>query len=368
MIAEYSVAGITVAPEMGMSIPSFFEFIEPAGESGLLRGALRPMASNPQSICRQSSSSRALMRAVAAVLSCASLVLTACGGSQTQPEAASKGPSYARTCLVLSVGELKGIAHLGAIAALREQRVPIDCVVGTSMGALVGAMYAQAPQADTTARFRDFLAKYVEETKRDAGARGASTGLFALFVTIMTGGAAAPALAAGTAGYMAGASSTELLDHARVVKVFDTFVHHADIQFLPTPYATTYFAKGSDGFEYVVARDGNLAKAVGNSIANPLLFKGKDIRKADGLDPGLDRAAAVPVDDACRLFPDARLIAINVTRESAFFSSEMKCPLVEIRVDVGTVDVKELTKLDAHFEDVVRRGYDAVYAAEERLR
>jgi NTE family protein len=45
-------------------------------------------------------------------------------------------------CVVLSGGGARGAAHIGVLKALEEYRVPIDCIAGTSMGALVGAAYA----------------------------------------------------------------------------------------------------------------------------------------------------------------------------------------------------------------------------------
>lgn len=44
--------------------------------------------------------------------------------------------------LVLSGGGAKGIAHIGVIQALEEHNIPIDYVAGTSMGAIVGGLYA----------------------------------------------------------------------------------------------------------------------------------------------------------------------------------------------------------------------------------
>lgn len=43
--------------------------------------------------------------------------------------------------LVLSGGGAKGIAHIGVIKALEENDIPVDCVAGTSMGAVVGSLY-----------------------------------------------------------------------------------------------------------------------------------------------------------------------------------------------------------------------------------
>jgi NTE family protein len=47
-----------------------------------------------------------------------------------------------RVGLVLAGGGAKGGAHVGVIKVLEEQHVPIDCIAGTSMGALIGGGYA----------------------------------------------------------------------------------------------------------------------------------------------------------------------------------------------------------------------------------
>jgi NTE family protein len=44
--------------------------------------------------------------------------------------------------LVLSGGGAKGLAHIGTLKALEENHIPIDYITGTSMGGVVGAMYA----------------------------------------------------------------------------------------------------------------------------------------------------------------------------------------------------------------------------------
>jgi NTE family protein len=50
--------------------------------------------------------------------------------------------------LVLSGGGSKGLAHIGVIKALEENRIPIDYVGGTSMGAIVGGCYAMGMSSD----------------------------------------------------------------------------------------------------------------------------------------------------------------------------------------------------------------------------
>ena len=44
--------------------------------------------------------------------------------------------------LVLSGGGAKGAAHIGVIKALEENNIPIDYVTGTSIGAIIGSLYA----------------------------------------------------------------------------------------------------------------------------------------------------------------------------------------------------------------------------------
>src|ERR1700676_4748738 len=46
-----------------------------------------------------------------------------------------------RVGLALAGGFARGIAHIGVLRVLREARIPIDCVAGTSVGALIGASY-----------------------------------------------------------------------------------------------------------------------------------------------------------------------------------------------------------------------------------
>jgi NTE family protein len=54
--------------------------------------------------------------------------------------------------LVLSGGGAKGAAHVGVIEVLEALRVPVDMVVGTSMGAIIGGMYAAGYSSEDMAR------------------------------------------------------------------------------------------------------------------------------------------------------------------------------------------------------------------------
>ncbi len=69
-----------------------------------------------------------------------SMVVLALITNSVLAEVASSKPP--RIGLVLSGGGARGAAHIGVLKVLQELRVPFDVIVGTSMGALVGGVYA----------------------------------------------------------------------------------------------------------------------------------------------------------------------------------------------------------------------------------
>jgi len=50
--------------------------------------------------------------------------------------------------LVLSGGGARGTAHIGVLRVIEERGIPIDVITGTSMGAIVGGLYASGIPAD----------------------------------------------------------------------------------------------------------------------------------------------------------------------------------------------------------------------------
>ena len=53
-----------------------------------------------------------------------------------------------RIGLVLGGGGARGAAHIGVLRELERHRVPIDAIAGTSMGAIVGGLYASGMTTD----------------------------------------------------------------------------------------------------------------------------------------------------------------------------------------------------------------------------
>ncbi|MFM5464872.1 patatin-like phospholipase family protein [Aeromonas simiae] len=94
---------------------------------------------------------------------CALLLLL--GGSLSL--AAAERPKIA---LVLSGGGAKGAAHIGVLKALERRRIPVDIVVGTSMGSYVAGLYAMGLSADEVEKITlgiDWNKGYQDRVGRD---------------------------------------------------------------------------------------------------------------------------------------------------------------------------------------------------------
>jgi len=66
-------------------------------------------------------------------------------GCQTVPEVIPKREP--KIALVLGGGSAKGFAHVGVIRVLEQEKIPIHMIVGTSVGSLIGGIYASNPDS-----------------------------------------------------------------------------------------------------------------------------------------------------------------------------------------------------------------------------
>ncbi len=81
-------------------------------------------------------------------------VLTCLTGTQGWAQATAE-TSRPRIGLVLSGGGARGVAHIGVLKVLEELQVPVDAIAGTSMGAVVGGLYASGMRAEEIERLID---------------------------------------------------------------------------------------------------------------------------------------------------------------------------------------------------------------------
>jgi NTE family protein len=95
------------------------------------------------------------MRQLLLLAAAAAVLLLPCRPATAAPADAKSppAPGRARIGLVLGGGGAMGAAHIGVIKVLEELHVPVDCIAGTSMGALVGGAYASGMDAAALQRF-----------------------------------------------------------------------------------------------------------------------------------------------------------------------------------------------------------------------
>lgn len=82
-------------------------------------------------------------------LSMICLLLMAMSGNATEGDSANRP----RIGLVLGGGGALGIAHIGVLKVLEEECVPIDYIAGTSMGSIIGGLYASGMSPDEIEAF-----------------------------------------------------------------------------------------------------------------------------------------------------------------------------------------------------------------------
>jgi NTE family protein len=93
-----------------------------------------------QAINRFFSRSRLFLVAIVAVLACS------CQTTQAPRPIEPKAPEP-KVALVLGGGSAKGFAHIGVIRVLEQEKIPIHMIIGTSVGSLIGGIYASNPDS-----------------------------------------------------------------------------------------------------------------------------------------------------------------------------------------------------------------------------
>ena len=183
------------------------------------------------------------------------------------PEARAQGdPDRPKIGLALSGGGAKGAAHVGVLKRLEELNIPIDYIAGTSMGAIVGGLYASGMTADELAKAIegiDWNAALEDQPPRKdmAFRRKEDTARYATDIQLGVGKGGIkfpPGLKSGQKLYLLLQTMTM---RAGSVTDFDD---------LPIPFRCV--ATDIQNGEPVVLSDGNLARALRASMAIPSAF------------------------------------------------------------------------------------------------
>lgn len=187
---------------------------------------------------------------------------------------AKPAPAGKRVGLALGSGSARGLAHIGALRAIQDAGLRVDCVAGTSMGALIGAVFAAGKLDELEATFLSFDWEKV----------------VSFFDVVLP--------------------KSGLLDGAKVSALVREYVQSASIEALPTPFAAVVTDIVS-GTEIVIDR-GDVIDAVRASIAVPGIFTPVRSNGRILVDGGL--VNPVPVSVARALGADF-VIAIDLNHE-----------------------------------------------------
>jgi len=206
--------------------------------------------------------------------------------------------------LVLSGGAARGLAHVGVLKALEEQGIHVDAIAGTSMGAVIGGLYASGYKIDELEKLalgidwqealsdeparedipfrrkqddRDFLVKQ-KLSFRDDGSLGLPLGVIQ--------------------GQNLSLLLESLLAHSSDIRDFDK---------LPVPFraVATDIVSG----EKVVFRKGHLPQVIRASMSIPAVFAPVEINGQLLVDGGM--VDNIPVDVAREMGVD-RLIVVDI--------------------------------------------------------
>jgi NTE family protein len=240
-----------------------------------------------------------ISKAVTIALATGLIILVAAPGVVAETPTASRP----RIGLVLGGGGAKGAAHVGVLRVLEDMRVPVDCITGTSMGALVGATFAAGmPPAEIERKVRaiNWAATVGSEGLRDrtpihrklAGVTYTNN----LELGLKNGQVTAPG------GFLKTQDIEDVLRdlvaHARHIKNFDD---------LPLPFRAV--ATDMLAGEGVVLESGDLSVAMRASMSVPGAFSPIVVEDRVLSDGGMMRN--LPVDIARELCADV-VIAVSL--------------------------------------------------------
>ncbi len=207
--------------------------------------------------------------------------------------------------LALGGGGARGLAHLGVLAFLEKEGIKIDMIVGTSIGALVGAVYCMNKSAlltySTLSNFfssEGFDHKYFEKVRNMMVSTETKPGFLKKIKRIFLLGSFA----------IKTATTESYIPREKVEKSIESLFGDKCLEELPVKLAI--IASDLNNAKKVIITDGKISDAVKASIAIAGIFPSVKIEGKILIDGGY--VNQIPVEDAFKLGADV-VIAVDVS-------------------------------------------------------
>lgn len=277
--------------------------------------------------------------------------------------------------LVLSGGGAKGFAHIGVLKVLEEAGIKIDYIGGTSMGSVIGGLYASgynASQIDSIFKrtnFDELINDYIPRSSKNFYGKK-NDELYAIVLPFSNFRVGIPeALSKGMYNYNLLSSLTRNVRHVR------------DFNKLPTPFLC--IGTNIETGEEVLLNKGNLVQAMMASAAFPSLFTPVEIDGNLLVDGGVvnnypikevrnlgaDIIIGVDVQDDLmkrKNLKNATRILVQITNLQSIekMKSKIKDTDVYIKPDIRDYGVISFDK----GEEIIRKGEEAAFAVYEKIK
>lgn len=282
-----------------------------------------------------------------------------------------------RVGLALGGGAARGLSHIGVLKVLEEQKIPIDIITGTSIGSIIGGIYASKPNAEALRKtFFEYLeseefkkAKFDFLKEKDAGEEG--EGIFYRFSHFVRK----------NIFYTLSVTRRSFISEKTFSKNLDCMVEDIPIENTKIQFAAVTVDLGNG--EEVILQKGSLRKAISAScaipgIVSPVIIDGREFIDGGWVD-------AVPIEPAFQLGADI-VIGVDVGRELeepenlensldivlrsdvitriALSNELIKKADFIIRPEVGDIHWADFVKVD----DCIRRGEEATNLCVDEIK
>lgn len=205
-------------------------------------------------------------------------------------------PTYRpKVALVLGGGGAKGAATIGVLKYVEKAGVPIDLIVGTSIGSVIGGLYSvgyKADQIDSIFRAQQWSDYVLSDWQLIS-----------------------PSTIKNLKQDLNDNDVLGLVSGEKVVTKLDELLEHRDCFFDELPIPFRCIAVNVDDFTEVCLDNGNMAKCIRASMSFPFVFSSVKMNDKELVDGGM--LNNLPVDVARNLGADI-VIAVDISTKSLF--------------------------------------------------